>query len=211
MASAWEVTYLPVCPHPDDPHKYYGADYCQICRHNPYYSRCLNCGKTLDDLWRILAIVERGFIMPSLSSLMSGAEVTWGEQYDKGALRGTPFWIHKARVSQYQDFSDPKNDGPEGRTIEVIVLDITLNGSSRRDPHAVITVGNSPEREPILSYFMQKTEPIGPVHCFEVPLKGGRSFWRIEDYDAEVLNAAALAEQFDANGKQLTGSKSDAF
>jgi hypothetical protein len=151
--------------------------------------------------------------MPSLSSIMSGAEVTWGEQYDKGSLRATPFWIHGCRESTYTSYDNPKEDGPDGREVTVLVLDITLNGPSRRDPHAVITVGSSPERAPMLAYFNSddRDQPIGPVHCFEVPLKGGRSFWRIEDYDAEVLQSAALSDQFDADGKQLTGAKQDEF
>lgn len=147
--------------------------------------------------------------MPSLSQVMSNAAATWGDQVDKGSLRGVPFWIHGVRASSYVDLSNPKQDGPEGRTIELLVCDITLHNPSRKAQHAVITLGMSTEREGLLAYFIDNTEPIGPVHTFEVPLKGGRSFWRLEDYDEEIVNAQLA--QFNADGlweaPALTGGK----
>jgi hypothetical protein len=131
---------------------------------------------------------------------MSGAQTTWGEQYDKGALRGTPFWIHNMHESE-------EFDSLNGERITVLVVGITINGPSRKDPHAVITLGNSAERQDLFEYFKNpNAEPIGPVHCFEVPLKQGRSFWRIEDYDAEIVSPSALA--FDPNDRaQLPSGK----
>lgn len=196
----WEHSALPYC------YLYTGRS--KFRKHEPFtrwmvhvdvYGRCANCSQTLDDIWRILAAAEKGVLdMPSLSDIMPGAETTWGDQYDKGALRGIPFWIHGCRVSDYKNEKD--------EDVSLLVLDITLNGSNRHDPHAVITVGNSPERAAMLAYFNNPNgnrEAIGPVHCFEVPLKAGRSFWRIEDYDAEILQSAALADQLDANGDRM--------
>jgi len=149
--------------------------------------------------------------MPRLSDVMSGADTTWGEQYDKGSLRGVPFWIHNARENSYEN-PDPKS-AVNQPTIDILVLDITLNGPNRRDPHAVIIVGNSPERAAMLAYFNNPNgnrEPLGPCHTFEVPLKGGRSFWRIEDFDEEILaSQGALPDdmQFDANGNPVVQGK----
>lgn len=143
--------------------------------------------------------------MPRLSDVMSGADVTWGEQYDKGALRGVPFWIHNAHANSYPN-PDPKTVGNQP-TVEILVVDITLHGPDRKWPHAVIVVGNSPERAPMLAYFngMNRGDPLGPCHTFEVPLKGGRSFWRIEDYDEEILEAQGIVSgfQFDNEGKPV--------
>jgi hypothetical protein len=175
----------------------------------------------MDDIWTILSAVERGrgearregphgredLDMPRMSDVVSGAETTWGEQYDKGSLRGIPFWIHNMRASTYEDKMRDESD-PQ-RVVNILVVDITLNGPSRHDPHAVIVLGNTPEREPMLAYFNSPTgsrEPIGPVHCFEVPLKAGRSFWRLEDWDEEILTGAALAESVDANGQRALPS-----
>lgn len=170
------------------------------------------------DLWEIWSAgydrailpVSRGSQMPRLSDVMSGADTTWGEQLDKGSLRGLPFWIHNARSNSYPN-PDPKTVAIQP-TIDIIVLDITLNGPSRRDPHAVITVGDTPERAPMLAYFNNPTsalEPLGPCHTFEVPLKGGRSFWRIEDWDEEILMIQGIYPdnvQFDANGQMVLPS-----
>jgi len=144
--------------------------------------------------------------MPSLSSVMQGADATWGEQYEKGSLRGVPFWIHNARANTYEN-PDEKSRAAQPM-IDIIVLDITLNGASVKYPHAVITVGNSPERGPLLAYFNNPNgnrEPLGPCHTFEVPLRGGRSFWRIEDFDAEIMESRGMLNaddyQVDADGQ----------
>lgn len=198
--SNWARPYLPFCYH----HEYAGWR-----GHAFRYGRCLNCWLTMDDIWTILSAVERGTLdMPRMSDVVSGAETTWGEQYDKGSLRGIPFWIHNMRASTYEDKMRDESD-PQ-RVVNILVVDITLNGPSRHDPHAVIVLGNTPEREPMLAYFNSPTgsrEPIGPVHCFEVPLKAGRSFWRLEDWDEEILTGAALAESVDANGQRALPSE----
>ena len=197
--SRWEDSYIPYC------YLYVNerSGWQKWVAHAPYYGRCLNCGRTLDDVLAHLEGIEN---MPRLSDVMSGADATWGEQYDKGSLRGMPFWIHNAHATQYE------NPDEKARAIqpmvEIIVLDITLTGPSTRDPHAVITVGNSPERAPMLAYFNNPNgsrEPLGPCHTFEVPLKGGRSFWRIEDYDADIMDALNTESQFqfDSNGKPV--------
>lgn len=136
--------------------------------------------------------------MPRLSDVMAGADATWGEQVDKGSLAGMPFWIHGVKSSDYENDS--------GEDVHILVLDITLNGPSRRDVHAVITVGNTPERAPMLAYFNTPDgdrQPIGPVHCFEIPLKNKRSFWRIEDYDVDIMDALIEHGRYDADGQKV--------
>ncbi len=193
----WDRSYIPYCYRYENPR----TEFSRWMGHCAYYGRCLNCSRTLDEILEHLERIEN---MPRLSDVMSGADVTWGEQYDKGSLRGTPFWIHNAHENSYPN-PDPKTVANQP-TVDILVLDITLNGPSKRDPHAVIVVGNSPERAPMLAYFNDPNgnrEPLGPCHTFEVPLKGGRSFWRIEDYDEDILEAQGITSgfSFDANGQ----------
>lgn len=150
--------------------------------------------------------------MPSLSSVMDNAESTWAAQVDKGSLRGVPFWIHRAKVSDYRDENAVNPDGSRGRDVSVIVLDVTLRGPSRRDPRAVVIMGNTDERAGLIQYFAdqnetgQLAEPIGPVHTFEVPLKrGGQTFWRLEDWNEDITGSLDAPAVTRGNAKSSEG------
>jgi hypothetical protein len=200
----WDHSYIPYCYRTTlrNGREYYG-------HHVGVGAICANCARTIDEVLAQMGEIEA---MPRLSDVMSGADVTWGEQYEKGALRGVPFWIHNVRANSYEN-PDSKTAASQP-TVEILVVDITLNGASRKQPHAVIIVGNTPERAPLLAYFNDPggdRMPLGPCHVFEVPLKGGRSFWRIEDYDEDILEAQGVLDnvaQFDENGTlMLPGQK----
>jgi hypothetical protein len=115
-----------------------------------------------------------------LSDLNPENTATWAEQVDKGSIAREPFWIHDIKPRKYED--------DQGRDVAILICDITLNSSSRHSPRAVITLGHTDERQAFLDYFETKRadgnarpDPLGPCITYEVPLKGGRSFWRLED------------------------------
>lgn len=145
-------------------------------RHSWYYGRCQACFAEYS------AMFEGNATVPRLSDLNQDATATWAEQIEKGSIAREPFWIHNMTARTYQ------ND--QGQDVAILVCEITLNGPSRRDPRAVIVLGHTEDRQPYLDYFEnererakhgQITEPIGPVITYEVQIKGGRSFWRLED------------------------------
>jgi hypothetical protein len=115
-----------------------------------------------------------GISMPRLSDLAADKVATWGDQIEKDAIAHEPFWIHNIRESDYT------ND--EGHDVELYILDITLRDASRKAPRAVITLGRTEDRAPFYSYFQEgNTDPIGPCVLYQVSLRGGRTFWRLED------------------------------
>lgn len=115
--------------------------------------------------------------MPKLSSVLQNAEATWADQVDKKSIQGKRFWIYGAKDSNYQDESD--------RDVQLVVLNIALvepdGGLPSLQDRAVITLGYNEDRAAILEYFSEHSDPIGPCRTFQVDLKGGRTFWRLED------------------------------
>jgi hypothetical protein len=88
-------------------------------------------------------------------------------------IERTPFYIHNARLSEYDD--------PDGKHVQLIVCDITVNDAARSGPRAVIILGATEDRMPLLDAFTgENPEPVGPVITYAVPLKGGQKFWRLE-------------------------------
>lgn len=144
-------------------------------RHLWYYSRCLNCSAEYSAQW------EGSGIVPRLSDLNPDNTATWAAQIEKGSIARQPFWLHDMKPRKYE------ND--QGQEVAIIVCDITVGGPSRRNGRAVIVLGHTEERQAFLDYFEAARadvgggipEPIGPCITYEVPMKGGRSFWRLED------------------------------
>lgn len=143
------------------------------------YGRCRNCGA---DYWQSLEAT-----MPKLSQVLQGSESTWADQIDKESIEREAFYIHNVHATSYDD--------DEGRAVQLLVLDITVGGTGlRTDPRAVITLGRTDEREAMLAYFSSdntsETKPLGPCITYRVDLKGGRTFWRLEDApEDEALQA----------------------
>jgi len=117
--------------------------------------------------------------MPKVSAIVENSEHTWGANIDKKDAPRS-FWLHGSRLSTTEDEDS-------GNTVELIVFNCTANGdASLEDDRFVIVLGDTPERHKLHDHFATTTdtknaEPIGPCALIEVALKGGRTFWRLED------------------------------
>lgn len=125
--------------------------------------------------------------MPSLSDLNANAVATWGNSVEKESIERTPFWIHDITLSR--PFKTDRGD-----EIRLYVCNITVGDPSRKAPRAVITLGITEDRAPYYEYFEERRglnpEPVGPCITYSIPLKGGQTFWRLEEApNAEDLEA----------------------
>lgn len=141
--------------------------------HSFLYGCCNGCGIYWADSWDVFP--EEDSEMPRGLTSVTGEKgaATWAPQIDKEQIENTPFFIHGTRLSTYQ--------GEDGREVQLIIADITVNDPSPKGPRAVVTFGLTEDRQSLLEAFEDSSEPIGPVVTYKVPIKGGMSFWRLEE------------------------------